>query len=170
MYIRFNQLFEQTNYRYEAFILDVRSQLSGKTPKKVIVDLRTNLGGNLPSLAYKLVDVLNEAHTQQICVLIDGRSYSCAVVYAVEIMQNVENVVLVGSTAGQMLNFCADSNAYTLPNSGYTFVVSDKYWRYQGDMKSVFLVPDITLYQTLEDYMNGIDTVLEFVKDQDRQE
>lgn len=162
LYIRFNWEIEKTDYRYSDFIADFREAASGNA-EKLIVDLRFNAGGNM-QVSQDFVDAFMDMDFEQIYILIDGGSCSNAVTLAAELRQKLPNSLLVGTPAGQPANFFAAAHDYPLPNSGYTFAVSDMWYEYWTDYEYDALMPDITVYQTLEDYKNGIDTVLEYVK------
>lgn len=163
LYIRFNWEMEMTNYRYADFIADFKGAVSGHTAGKLIIDLRFNPGGNM-QVSQDFVDAFLDMDFDQIYILIDGGSCSNAVTLAAELRQKLTNSLLVGTPAGQPTNFFAASHNFTLPNSGYTFSVSNMWYEYWPDYEYETLMPDVTVYQTLEDYRNGIDTVLEYVK------
>ena len=163
LYVRFNREREMTQYRYSAFIEDIVSSVKESSPKKLIVDLRYNFGGNM-SVSQDFIDAFLKMNFNQIYILIDGNSYSNAVTLATELHQKLPDSLLVGTPAGQSPNFFAAADSYKLPNSGYSFTVSDVYYSYWEDYPYDALMPDITVYQTLEDYKQGIDTVLEYVR------
>ena len=162
LYIRFNYEFEMTDYRYSAFIADFKNAVSGHAAEKLIVDLRFNPGGNM-QVSQDFVDAFTDMDFEEIYILIDGGSCSNAVVLAAELRQKLPNALLVGVPAGQPANFFAAPKELTLPNSGYAFTVSDMWYEYWTGYPYDALMPDITIYQTLEDYTNGVDTVLEAV-------
>ena len=162
MYIRFNREAEVTDYRYRDFFAEIKDELAEGTCEKIVVDLRFNGGGYTTPLA-NLIGILTQAEVPQVYILIDPASYSGAVTLAVELRQKVPNSLIVGTPAGQSPNFFAGRN-YTLPNSGNIFLISSVCYSYWPDYTYETLMPDIIVYQTLDDYKNGIDTVLEYVK------
>lgn len=163
LYIRFNRENEMTNYRFSDFIADIKKCVSENNCKKIIVDFRTNGGGNGLTLHEDFIEVLGKSAAEQIYILIDPASYSDAILLPVEIRQNLSNAVIVGTPGGQSPIFFA-GRAYALPNSGHYFGVSMGGYNYWPDYEHETLMPDITVYQTLEDYKQGIDTVLEYVR------
>ena len=163
LYIRFNREDEMTNYRFSAFISDIKKSISENSCKKIVVDFRTNGGGSGMTLHADLIEILDKATAEQIYVLIDSASYSDAILLPVELQQNLSNAVIVGTPGGQSPIFFA-GRSYALPNSGHYFWVSMGGYNYWPDYEHETLMPDITVYQTLEDYKQGIDTVLEYVR------
>ena len=163
LYIRFNQVMEMNDYRYFAFIEDIKKQSADENCKKIVVDFRANGGGNGLTLHEDFIEVLGNSAAEQIYILIDPASYSDAILLPVEIRQNLSNAVIVGTPGGQSPIFFA-GRSYALPNSGHYFGVSMGGYNYWTDYEHETLMPDITVYQTLEDYKQGIDTVLEYVR------
>lgn len=163
LYIRFNQMYEMTDYRFSEFLADIKKQSANEACKKIVVDFRLNGGGKGLELHDDLIEVLGKATADQIYILIDQASYSDAILLPVEMRQKLSNAVIVGMPGGQSPNFFAGA-AYTLPNSGCAFWVSGLCYSYSPDYEYETLMPDITVYQTLEDYKQGIDTVMEYVR------
>ena len=130
---------------------------------KVIVDLRGNPGG-LPDLDgnyVRLVNYLN-ASGAQTYVLINNESFSGAIALPSMLCRRVDRVQLVGAPGGQPVRFFY-GGLYTLPNSGLTFKCSTIYadfWPEYGDGP---LMPEILVDETWDDYLNGVDSVLDYV-------
>ena len=164
LYIRFNREQEMTDYRFFAFFEDIKKQATDENCKKIVVDLRTNGGGNATRMHEDLIELLSKTAAEQIYVLIDSASYSEAILLPVDLRQNLPNAILVGTPGGQSPNFFASSWSHNLPNSGHLFSASVAYSLGWPDYEYETLMPDITVYQTLEDYKQGIDTVLEYVR------
>lgn len=164
LYIRLNACTENTEYRFDPFINQLKDATNDGHLDKIIVDLRHNSGGTLYNVYYKLVNVLKEADADTVYVLTNGSSFSCAFCFTYEIKMAVENAVTVGTPVGQTMQFIGGSQYYELPNSGYTFGVATRVFDVQAGHDFTVLQPDVYAYQTLEDYKNGIDTVLESVR------
>ena len=163
-YIRFNRLQEMTNYRFFAFLEDIKKQVTKESCKKIVVDLRLDGGGTATQMHEDLIAVLRKSTAEQIYILIDAASYSEAILLPVDLRQNLENAVIVGTPGGQGPNFFASCSYNYLPNSGHMFATSTAYFLGWPDYEYETLMPDITVYQTLEDYKQGIDTVMEYVR------
>ena len=129
----------------------------------VVIDLRSNPGG-YRSLGFpELFTVLERMDIDTIYVLMDNSTFSNGVFTAGVMTQRLENVVLVGSPAGQPVNFYGSVEDMTTPNGKITFRLPGAWWLIDPENTDPALMPDIQVLQTLEDYRNGVDTVLETV-------
>ncbi len=164
LYIRINECNAD-----DAFgkVLDDAFEQAGETGKlrKVIVDLRSNPGG-LPDLNgnyIRLVNYLNESGAQTY-VLINNESFSGAIALPSMLCRRVDRVQLVGAPGGQPVRFFYGP-LYTFPNSGLTFKCSTLYadfWPEYGDGP---LMPEVVIYETWDDYLDGVDSVLKYILD-----
>ena len=164
LYIRFNREVEMTDYRFSQFFEDIKTQSQNKNCEKIVVDLRLNGGGNGTQMHDDLIQILSQSTAENIYVLVDSASYSDGVLLSLDLQQNLPNAVIVGTPGGQGPNFFATGVFYTLPNSGFMIAVSCQYFMWRSDYQHETLMPDITIYQTLEDYKQGIDTVLSYIR------
>ncbi len=135
------------------------------TVEKVILDFRGNGGGDLDTKGEiaKAMESIEAPGGKY--VLIDGGSYSAAVIIPICLRRFCTDVVLVGEPAGMPPNgaFGGGAKLYS-PNQHiiWSCAVRERYYAWPGNDDPA-LMPDITVYQTLEDYKKGIDTVLNFV-------
>ena len=164
LYIRFNRVVEMNDYHFSDFFEDIQKQVSDNNCKKIVVDLRTNSGGNAVRMHQDFIETLSKTSAEQIYVLIDPSSYSEAIWLPIEMKLSFPNAVILGTPGGQGPNFFASSVTYNLPNSGHLVAVSAGCFLGHLDYEYETLMPDITVYQTLEDYKQGIDTVMEYVR------
>lgn len=129
----------------------------------VVIDLRSNPGG-YRSLGFpELFTVLERMDIGTIYVLMDNSTFSNGVFTAGVMKQRLENVVLVGAPAGQPVNFYGSVEDITTPNEKITFRLPGAWWIIDPEDTDEALMPDIQVLQTLEDYQNGMDTVLQAV-------
>lgn len=162
LYIRFNLIDEDTSLVYSDFVQQLSEQVS--QAKTVIVDLRGTTGGIFHSgLSIDLGNLLNQLNGQKSYVLLDASSNGAAILLSSCLRQRSANTVLVGTPGGQPANFFTSYQSYSMPNSNHVFSMSDFF--YYGDENDTgdALMPDIALYQTAEDFAEGIDTVLEAI-------
>jgi len=129
------------------------------------MDFRENTGGRTDFLDWeRLINGLNKREDLNTYILIDEGAYSSGVILPYVLRHRVNNSVLAGTLAGQNPNVCASSKEYTLPNSKYRVLILSNYLELSPNYEYKSLQPEITIYQTLEDYKQGIDTVLETIK------
>lgn len=167
LYFRITSMWEDPNQNWNQTFDEVgRILRAAPAPMKLILDLRDNSGGK-STIMENFVPILNQCPTNGIYVLINEGTASAAVITAQLLSDSVPGIELVGSPAAQPANMFAlvSQEPETLPNCGFSFYVSKKYTRTAPDSQDPTLLPDIPVYQTLEDYRNGIDTILEYVLD-----
>ena len=147
---------------FDSFLTEATSHLQkAEEPMRLIIDLR--FAGN----GIEFLDVIksfagrvNRCGNDGVYILVDSTTHSTAVWMAYYLSQNIEGARLVGSATGTGVNILGGSNRDSTPNSGTAFWVQPRY--FQADPQAgTALMPDIPVYQTLEDYKNGLDTVYE---------
>lgn len=165
LYVRFNEVKEDYYFNYSALASQLREQIKSRPAgQTVVMDFRDNPGGYFDAnLAIKLASVLNMEQVKNAYVLIDGASFSGAIIMPGSIRELSEKAVLVGSPGGQPTNFFASNYTYTMPNSEHQFCMSDSWWITNAEDTGPALMPDVIIYQTLEDYLAGRDTVMEAI-------
>lgn len=136
---------------------------------KIIVDLRSNQGGYLLEGYRRFFQLLNHKQAGNVYALVDGGSVSMAAVCIYNIQNAVDDSYIVGMPAAQSVPFCAyyEDTYPELPNCGLTYGVSKIQTVSQMEGYTASNMPDILIYPTLEDYKNGVDTVLEYVLNMD---
>lgn len=124
---------------------------------RFIIDLRQNPGGN--SLVLRpLIDALaGHPLGDNVVVLIGPRTYSSAVLNAVELRDRL-GATLVGSPSTQAVSHYGEVNYLTLPRTGTFLAYATKFFD-RGEIG--LLTPDIDVPLTAADYFEGVDPVLE---------
>ncbi|MDY2925588.1 MAG: hypothetical protein SOT06_00705, partial [Eubacteriales bacterium] len=95
-------------------------------------------------------------------VLIDNGSISAATAVPAMLKRCLDRVTLVGSPSAQPTHFFY-RGLFNLPNSGIYCQCSGYFVDFYPGYEEPALQPDVLIYQTIEDYANGIDSVLEYV-------
>ena len=133
---------------------------------KLVVDLRDNPGGYKFQGYYEFVTVLQRIAPDSLYVLIDGNTFSNAVLMASTIRRSIPEAVLVGTPAGQPANFFAGiwDGEHVMPNCGTTLRLPTAWYCNLPEDEADALMPDVLVYPALEDYANSVDTILEAVK------
>lgn len=164
LYLRIHRFDEEEENRFDNFCLHLNEYLRDLGGvHKFVVDVRNNPGGY--GFYGPLIDVLNGEFVEDTYILIDGGSFSQAVNAAAHLRAEVEGAQLIGTPAGQPPNFWGGVMGYEMRNSGTYFQMPNTYALNIEDHEGDTLMPDIIVYQTIEDYMEQIDTVLEAVMD-----
>ena len=137
-----------------------------KPIESIIVDFRQN-GGGREGLASTLISQLNKYdELVKKYILISEVTFSAGIVSAARLRRGVSNAILVGSPGGAPATmFTAVAgvirNNLELPNLNtiYGCGKNPAYDCWPG-YEEYTLMPDEVIYQTYEDYLNGVDTVL----------
>ena len=164
LYVRLTTMVPNYDYTIDNLFSEVRTAMrDSEIPLKVILDFRGNGGGYVHETTLKgFVNATGWYAHDGVYILIDGDCFSAGVMAPYYLRQAVEGAVLVGAPTGQGLWFPANSAYYELPNTGTGFSIGDEITWVVRDWDGDALEPDVTVYQTLEDYENMVDTVLEW--------
>ena len=140
----------------------------------IIVDLRGNTGGNSALNEY-LIDFLKENSDKKLICLTDYRVFSGGR-YALRDLINL-GAITIGEEISTPINCYGNSNH--LKEDKYCFSVSECYFHpfaffsayskeeFQNNineelLKPLIFKPDILINETKEDYINGVDTILDY--------
>ncbi len=163
--------------RYERQIKEAINRLKKEDLSKVnriIIDLRGNKGGNA-KLNELLISFLKEHQEKELLVLTDYRIFSAGR-YALVDLLNL-GATTIGEEIGTPINCYgntdrikvdyynfASSSAYYSPDKKISIESKDEFKKMITPelLESVIFKPYIYVNTTKEDYINGIDTVLEY--------
>lgn len=166
LYIRFNRFDREEDCGYPEFVRQIDELLRNSDAiTKVAVDVRGNGGGISFNYADELIASFQSVGMEDVYVLIDAGTCSASINLAAYFRMNMETAQIVGTPGGQPANFWGGVQGFELPNSGLYFQRPSTFCMNIPGDESDALMPDIIVYQTIEDYRNQIDTVLEAVKD-----
>ena len=133
-----------------------------KQVESIIVDFRHNPGGR-PDLASALITQLNKYdESVKKYILIDEGTLSAGIATTACLRRGVPNAILVGSPGGEPVSgMFSTAGLRELPyfNTIYSCGKDPGVDCWPG-YKEYTLMPDEIIYQTYEDYLNGIDTVM----------
>ncbi len=135
------------------------------SPKKLVVDLRQNSGGDynegLKYLVHPIRNMPAINNKGHLFVLIDANTFSAAMSNATHFRYQT-NAILVGRSIGEKPNSYQEPRSFILPNSHLTVHYSTKFYRFIESGENV-VRPDNEIEYTWEDYMAGNDPALEWV-------
>lgn len=164
LYVRFNRMREQSTSFNQFYTMVATELKNSEVPLKLIIDFRDNGGGELQvDTAMSFANAVNRYETNGTYILINGGSFSAGMYTPYVLAETIDGAMLVGSPTGQPGNCFGAPFIYYTPNFEMQFRVSDNYicGTPAQDLDAIY--PDVTVYQTWEDYQNNVDTVLEYV-------
>lgn len=132
-------------------------------PKRLVIDVRQNTGGDLKKGRYLLAGLKkrNVFNKQGIYVVIGRATSSAAMVNAIDFRSEL-NAVLVGEPTGGKPNSYSENEFFFLPNSNLKVSYSTKYYKFQESDTSA-LMPDKLIEPSWESYKSGGDNVMEWI-------
>lgn len=164
LYVRFKVMYPQ-EIDYNKFYVMLETELkNAETPLKLIIDFRDNTGGIWDiDVETRFARSVNRYGTNGTYILINGGCFSTGMATPYHLSKAIDGAKLVGSPTGEFINCFGNGPEFETPNFGVRFQVSEFYFRCESGEESDAVYPDITIYQTWEDYQNNVDTVLEYV-------
>ncbi len=173
LYVRYNRSSdapEQETVRM--FGERLLATIAARPPRKLVLDLRFNTGGNL-QLARPLLEELSRTQLGRergaIAVLVGPTTFSAGITVAALLREN-SKAILVGTHPGDALDFWAEGGNVTLPNSRVDMHYADGLHHYSDaplptDLQEHLhfnvdvhdLEPDIAVEWTWQDYLSGTD-------------
>jgi C-terminal processing protease CtpA/Prc len=151
-------------YSFESFIDSLFSEIENMPVNKFIVDIRLNRGGS-SSIIEPLYEKLAE-HNElkgKIYCCIGAATFSSGELAAIYFKENL-NAIMIGEPTGAKPNHYGEIKTFELPNSGYLVQYSTRYVAYYGDDNVETLLPDYFVMNYSYDSFNGIDSYVEFIK------
>ncbi len=149
--------------------------------RKLAVDLRINPGGYSTSVTYlrNNLHILQEIPFEQVFVLTNGYTTSAGI-SCLTVFEKELGAVKVGEPTGQFTSFFAHGTSMTgvsvtLPHSQLSVVVSTGWHEGDNPENTVYnkdrrlyewentILPDVYVYQDIEDVRQGKDSVIEWV-------
>ena len=130
------------------------------------MDLRNN-GGGSDGVIWPLLSVLRQEMDDgtEVVGLIGEATFSSAIINAVELQEM--GIPLVGEPASGSVDHFGSTGSFTLPNTGVRVSMSTKFidtgtlLECAAGLGVEPIQPDVTVYQTLEDYLAGQDTLVD---------
>jgi len=161
LYFKYSRCKEDENYPFSKLFKDLENSLNFK-PKKIIVDLRNNQGGN-SSLFDPISQIISnyiKKDKPQVFCLINRRVFSSGVLNTHEMKYKL-GALLVGQPTGQGVNHYGEVKTFKLPNTKIEVQYSSKFFKLIDD-DSTTIKPDVLIEPTIDDYMTGKDPVLNY--------
>jgi len=148
---------------FAAFNQELFSVIRDKHPKRLVVDLRNNSGGNSGILT-PFLDSLKTSNVNasgKLFVLIGKQTFSSAIMNAVDLKRNT-HAILVGEPTSGSINHYGEVRGFHLPHSRMIIGYSTRYWEnwpgHDGPLR-----PDVVIGYSEKNSIRGIDEALRYV-------
>jgi hypothetical protein len=156
VYLAYNSTMEPTG----ATARRLRQLLRRPRVRRVVVDLRSNGGGDIQTYSPLLEGLRSrEARRKRLVLLIGRFTFSAAVHFAIDVRRTTD-AVLVGEPAGGAPNHYSDTDPVKLPVTGWTVRVPRIHWVKMPGRRGLTLEPDVRVELKARDFFAGRDPVL----------
>ncbi len=162
--VQYNVCQESPDLPMATFTESIRKELTEKPYKVVVFDLRYNTGGN-SEVFRPMLDMIKGLKSEkdlQVYTLIGKNTFSSAIINAIQTKDELGST-LVGSATGGNVNGYGEVKSFELKNHPFVGTYSTKYFELIEGYDKDSLYPDVDVAQTLEDYLNGKDTEVEWL-------
>ena len=170
LYMQYNSCREDPNHPMDEFAAEVKAKLESGDYTKFIIDLRNN-GGGSDGVLYPITYLAQQfiANGNAAYVLAGEGTFSSALINTVQLKD--VGATFVGTPTGGSVDHFGAVTAFELPNSGIRGQYSNKfidlgsYYEAAGPYGVESFRPDIQVEQTFADYMDGVDTAVQYILD-----
>lgn len=164
LYVQYRQVADDKPETIAEFARRLKTEFDGRGYERLILDLRSNGGGNNllnRPLLQSLIRIPILTETGRLIVLTGRSTFSAAVMLALDLERHF-NPVFVGEPPGNSPSFSAEPVTLTLPNSKLRVFLSTVAWHY-GDPRDHrnILPPLVSVAPSWADESQGSDTALE---------
>jgi hypothetical protein len=175
LYVRYNRSADSPGHEtVREFGEKLLTAIASRPPRKLLLDLRFNTGGNL-ELAQPLMDALAQSRLGsepgRIAVLVGASTFSAGITAAAS-LRSRSKAILVGAHPGDRPDYWSEGGNVMLPNSGLAMHYANGLHQYSDapppagvkeflplniDVRD--LDPDIAVDWTWRDYISGSDPI-----------
>lgn len=171
MYFQYNACFEMQDTSLEQCFSDMMKEFTSDDGyTNLVIDIRWNNGGFRYLMENMLKKYKEQFKDKEIDLMIGKNTFSSGYMLIEDCYENCDRVKLYGEETGQAIHNYTKVGGYELSSlpwelwvpiaKDYEKMIVEKY----GDVvKGV--TPDVSVDETYEDYMNGIDTVYQRIID-----
>ncbi|MGE5680292.1 MAG: peptidase S41 [Bacillota bacterium] len=168
LYIQYRRCADMKNQPFEAFSKEVMSKADSLKPDKIVIDMRSNGGGN-SEIAKPLIEgIISRPEINRkghLFVITGASTFSSAILNALDFQDRTEAIFAGEPTAGRP-NHYGEVRSFKLPNSGYDVNYSTKYFSDSKEDIPSFL-PNITIEPGFNDFAAGKDPVMDAIYNYD---
>jgi C-terminal processing protease CtpA/Prc len=133
-------------------------------PKRLVIDVRQNTGGDFNKGRYLLAGLKKREtfrNRGSVYVITGRATQSAAMVNAIDFRKEL-SAILVGEPTGGRPNSYSENDEFRLPNSNIEVSYSTRYYRFQ-DTDTAAVMPDKLIEPSWESYPSGRDPVVEWI-------
>ena len=165
-YVQLNYMSNSAQETFEDFFRRVMGEIDAAKPRRLIVDLRLNGGGDGSKalmMAHEVIRRGPDTPWRELYILV-GRRTGGAAVGAIDAFARNTPVTLVGEPTGGMWNAVSDSRAFTFPDTRLRLSVAATFSQFsESDDLSETILPDIPAPFSFADWSAGRDPAIDSI-------
>ena len=171
LYVRHSAVANDGDNTIELFFNKMADYIEKNDVQKLVLDLRTNSGGNNYLNKPVITSIIRSEKINQkgkfFCIL--GRRTFSAAQNLVNELEKYTEVTFVGEPTSENVNFYGDTKTETLPNSKLQVGLSWLWWQNSDPRdKRKATAPHVAVDMSFNDYYNNNDPVLKTVLEGDK--
>jgi len=163
LYIQYNKCADAPDLAFSDFATGALAFAASNSVSRVVVDLRSNAGGNSEVILPLLDGLKNNPALSgkgHLYALIGEHTFSSGLINAMYLRDRLQAILVGGPTGGKPNNY-GEVKALTLPYSRLDVYYPIKHFQPIPDSDPSSLEPDVTVPFTMKDCLAGRDPVLE---------
>lgn len=160
VYVNYNECKEDPGNPFLQFNEELFKTINQYQPEKLVLDIRENSGGN-SGILWPFITEIKKSYLNKkgkFFVLIGKKTFSSAVMNAVELKKNT-NATFIGEASSGNINHYGEVRGFKLPKSKIIIAYSTRYWENWKGKKGP-LRPDVRIKYSIKNYIQGKDEAL----------
>ncbi|WP_412465535.1 hypothetical protein [Pedobacter sp. KLB.chiD] len=160
IYVNYNECKEDPGNPFLQFNGELFKTINQYQPEKLVLDIRENRGGN-SGILWPFITEIKKSYLNKkgkFFVLIGKKTFSSAVMNAVELKKNT-NATFIGEATSGNINHYGEVRGFKLPKSKIVMAYSTRYWENWKGKKGP-LQPDVKIKYSIKNYIQGKDEAL----------
>jgi tetratricopeptide repeat protein len=164
LYFQYNEVSDDPQRSIQQLAKDLQKEFVSNGYERMIIDLRSNGGGNNQlnlMLLNALIQIPGLQDTGKLIVLIGRFTFSAGTMFALDLERHF-NPVFIGEPTGGSPHFFAEPVTLILPNTKMQIFCSTAYWQYTDPRdQRRWLPPLVSVEPSWADELSGRDRTLE---------
>jgi len=165
LYFKYNSCRDMQDTTVEDFCVDLLHFINQEEVKKLVIDLRNNLGGD-STLLDPFIEELSKCkilnREGSIFVILGRETFSSALLNAYS-LKNGTKAIFVGEATGGKPNCYGEVLYFDLKNSKLRIRYSTEYYKIIKDDKQLSFFPEVNFEVTIKDYLDKRDPCMDYI-------
>lgn len=164
LYFNYNSCREMQDVSVESFSMDLIEFINQEDVRRLVIDLRNNLGGNSTLLEPFIKDLSKCEKLNRIggiFVILGRETFSSALLNAYA-LKNKTKAIFIGEATGGKPNCYGEVKFFNLKNSKLQIRYSTEYYKLVEDDEQQSFFPDVITEVTIKDYFDNRDPCMDY--------